>query len=470
MSAPGTSAACGRGGGQVAAWGARGCRGTPPGARAVPARRALRARPATLAWVGLVGLVMAGLPAVPTRAEDEPAERPAATGPAGAAEPGTRATMREIFEAVTHAFVLSLGEPPFGEGAAHEEARAALAALAVHADRLGAHSSTLTPSYDFLRRSLATDIEDARINFERGQLEGARFLLHQLIENCFACHSRLPAGPGLDLGEAFLARPEVEALPLEVQARLAVASREFESALVLYETLLASASTRPVAIDQMGAFENYLKVAIRVRDDLERPSRTLERFRRREDVPVYLDRHIASWTAALRELGRKEPAAEPSDRLAAGRALVREAQLRSFFPADPRGLVYFVAASSELLRFVESAPTDARRLAEAYYLLGVSESHVTHSPWLSETEFFLERAIRTDPRSAFARDAYAFLEEYLIQGFTGPGTGELPADIEAYLAELRGLLAGEAAAIPSPIPSPTSPATAGEWASLPARP
>ena len=68
--------------------------------------------------------------------------------------------------------------------------------------------------------------------------------------------------------------------------------------------------------------------------------------------------------------------------------------------------------------------------AEAYYLLGVAESYISRSHWISETEFFLETAIRTNPQSKTARKAYVVLEEYIVLGYSGSSGTHTPADVQ----------------------------------------
>jgi hypothetical protein len=81
-------------------------------------------------------------------------------------------------------------------------------------------------------------------------------------------------------------------------------------------------------------------------------------------------------------------------------------------------------------------------LAEAYYLLGVAESYISRTLWISETEFFLETAIRLAPTSGPALQAYAFLEEYVLAQHMGSSGLHLPADVRARLEELRRLVDG----------------------------
>jgi seryl-tRNA synthetase len=108
-----------------------------------------------------------------------------------------------------------------------------------------------------------------------------------------------------------------------------------------------------------------------------------------------------------------------------------------------RGLIQFMLASSVLHQLSEttpSTPENASLLAEVYYLLGLVETTLSRTSWTSETEFYLETAIRQDPKSGFARDAYMLLEEYLILGYTGSAGVNLPEEVETYLWELQDLI------------------------------
>ena len=79
-------------------------------------------------------------------------------------------------------------------------------------------------------------------------------------------------------------------------------------------------------------------------------------------------------------------------------------------------------------------------LSEAYYLLGLAESHISRGYWVSETDFYLERAIRLAPRTQSARDAYELLESYTISAFSGSAGMTVPQDIEENLEELKKLI------------------------------
>jgi hypothetical protein len=349
----------------------------------------------------------------------------------------TQASMRDIFEALSIAFIPSLNEQQFQAPANRQRIRKALGALAEHAAQIESHGQGVVPRFDFLRRSLVRDAQGALQRYERGEYQAAQFILHQLTQNCFACHAKLPSPQPSTLGKPFLETAQIADLSLQERARLAVATRQFDTALETYEALFRSPMLTAGEISLMGAFEDYLKIAIRVRGDFERAMATLQTFRQRSDLPQYLTEYMVNWVEALHELRFRQDQGEAVSR---ARALIQEAQLRNRFPVDRLGLVHFVVASSLLQRFIDADPVNQAQLAEAYYLLGVAESHISRSLWVSETEFFLETAIRLSPRSPYARKAYAFLEEYVLTGYTGSAGLHLPEDVRTHLEELRRLV------------------------------
>ena len=104
--------------------------------------------------------------------------------------------------------------------------------------------------------------------------------------------------------------------------------------------------------------------------------------------------------------------------------------------------MHFVVASSLLHRFLNTQPADKGALAEAYYLLGITEASISRTAGLSETPFFLETAIRLDPTSAVAAKAYDVLNIYILTEYTGSLGTRMPPDVQEHLEELRRLRGG----------------------------
>jgi hypothetical protein len=174
-----------------------------------------------------------------------------------------------------------------------------------------------------------------------------------------------------------------------------------------------------------------------VEGDTRRALATLRRFRAREDLPTYLTPYLNAWIAAL---GAPPPAPAPAAALETAHDLIAEGQAANRYPADRMGLIQFLTASAILNRFVTDPTAAPEDLAEAYYLLGVTEAGITRVPWPPEAELYLETAIRVAPRSPAAENAYLLLEETLTASYTGSAGTVLPPDASKKLEELRQLI------------------------------
>ena len=195
-------------------------------------------------------------------------------------------TMRAIFQALTQVFPWSLDPQQFEAPEQRQRIHAALRLLAENTSGLETHRQDVPLSFDFLRRTLARTAQDAVQRYEQGQYQQARFALQQLTAQCFACHSRFTHPQPFDLGKRFLTALPLAQLSLRDQVRLAVATRQFETAIETCETLFRSTTMTAAAIDVLGVFEDYLKIVLRVREDFARAIATFEQFLGRADVTL----------------------------------------------------------------------------------------------------------------------------------------------------------------------------------------
>lgn len=383
----------------------------------------------TVLIAGAAAVIAAAFPFV----IDSPAAGPQAAGGE------TRAAMDRIFDALTGVFALSLDQGAFAAPAVRKRVLDDLKALDAESALLAAHGEAGSP-HAFLRRSMAADARDALLRFEEADHEGAAIALRWLTANCLACHSKLPTGDGPALAGAFLDDERIARLPLEERVRLEVVSRRFDRALAGYESLLASTGSEPAEVFFMGAFEEYLKICLRVKGDTARATATLEAFARRRDVPLYLSEYVRTWLAAI-----KSQALSPDggDVLARARTLIEQGVAVQIYPGDRRGLVPFIAASGLLHRYLNppagAAPIEAPGKCHAYYLLGLAETGISRLSWISEVEYFLETSIRTCPGTALSREAYIALEERILTSYSGSSGLDVPPDIEGRLEELERL-------------------------------
>jgi hypothetical protein len=122
------------------------------------------------------------------------------------------------------------------------------------------------------------------------------------------------------------------------------------------------------------------------------------------------------------------------------RKVIDEGRAATRFPKDRSQQVMFIEAASILHKFLQSKPEKNEDVAEALFLLGVAESYVSRSYWISETDHLLEQAIRRAPGAPVAKEAYEFLEEYMLSGYSVTAR-KIPEGEEKRLEELRELIA-----------------------------
>jgi hypothetical protein len=352
-------------------------------------------------------------------------------------EDGTRALMNRIVEPLVRVLPASLEEETFADPARREEIGAAVDELADAAAELGKHATKRDAGFRYLGGSLAQDAARTAERFARGEYPEARYALHQMTNTCIVCHSRLPSDRESPLADRLFARAEVAGLSVRQRARLQMATRRFDAALGSYEVLFADPESSPVTFDLGGDLLDYLTISLRVRRDVERPRAALARLSARPDVPHYMQRNLRAWLVALPEIQGQLQLAPTVGR---ARILIADGQKARGYAADRAGVIYDLAASSVLHRYLDSDPEPGAETAEALYLIGITDAWTQRSYWVSEAEFALKTAIRMAPREPVAREAYLLLEEYTVLGYSGSGGVNVPPDVQAELDELRALI------------------------------
>ncbi len=360
-------------------------------------------------------------------------------------DPGVQQSMAEIVAALGLLLPASLDDDAWEDPTGADDRKRAMAQLSISTRLLREHARGESDALEFLATSLAADAAMIETAYVLGEEMSARYRIQGLVETCVACHSRLPDFDDSALGRRITKTVEVQALPHAQRAALLAATRQWEDALVAYESLLAPGPdpARGTPLDRFWSIPEYVEVSVRVRGDLGRPVPTLAAFASDDEVPGWVARAVHEWIAALRAIeGRR---IREGTELAAARDLIEEARAAGAFPAERTGFVHYVAASSLLHRMLDRGDAPVMDKAEAYYLLGVTESHIGVRGWLSLTEFYLERAIRTAPDAPWAAGALTALEFHLTVEFSGPEGLDLPSDLRALLDQLRALVDAHAA-------------------------
>jgi hypothetical protein len=361
---------------------------------------------------------------------------PASFGAAARAEEAdaTRATMQVIFDNVRTLLTFAVEEGGFRDPAHERQIIDALNELGDQAAMLSEHAGAGDVGSAFLASALERYALLVLRNYEWGRVGRLRPLIYRTTEICIACHTRLPSPGDSPVAGDFIDSQTVRALPPYERAKVEVATRRFDDALVTLEALLASPTMAPREL--VDVTRTYLWVNLRVKRDFERPLPVLERLTQRPGLPTALRRDVGQWVEDLRRLHAHPPAGSG---LQAARTLVEAAQRF----ADPRGgLVDYVAASGLLHRYLEEETAQVGRdqRAAAYYLLGVTEYRSHADDWLPQAELYLEYAVRMAPQSPAAARAYDLLAAKVMSAYGAASPDALPEGIRDHLRKLRALM------------------------------
>lgn len=362
---------------------------------------------------------------------------PVASSPQESDYNATQATMRGIFITLMTVYKYSLVPEEFEDPSNNAQIQGTLQALVANASELERHGGGLNPSFGYMRRSLAKDANDALNRFNQGQYMGSRFVISRITENCVTCHTKLPTRGEFDVGAQFLEEIKPKKLQPADRVTIELAARQFDAALKTYEQMFADPEMTPEDLALLGAFEGYLRVCIGAMNDTKRPIQTFSAYVQREDVPAPQKKLTGGWIKALEAT---DLTSAEGQELPAARALLEKAEANRKHPSDRSRLVDYVVVTTLLHRYIESGPENNVDIAEAYYLMGVAESRITRSYWISETDFLLEQAIRKAPKSPVAKQAYDFLAEYTISGHLETSAREVSPELKANMEELRALI------------------------------
>ena len=350
----------------------------------------------------------------------------------------TRDTMQVIFEQLRLLLQIDMSGGEFDSPQYREEVLEALremddqsAILASHGfyeDSAGAFLASVLERYSLLLLR----------SYERGESEKVQQFLYGMTDICIACHTRLPSSHDSPVAKQFADSKAVWALPEKKRARVQVATRRFDDALITLERLIESSEVvSPVVLQDV--LRTYLIVNIRVKGDMERPVATLESVEHRSAPQSAWRRDVEIWLESLQHFRNTPFIVDP---LASAREVIDSATSADF-PSERSALVDYIAASSLLHRYLASKPSGAMGVSEAHYLLGLAEYRIYPDDWLPQAELFLELAIVLAPDAPWAKPAYALLVEKIHRSYLQSPGGRLPPEVEGRLKELKEAIDGD---------------------------
>ena len=329
--------------------------------------------------------------------------------PAPAADTGL--VMRDVYDAIAYLLPLSVRNSETDTPWDRELIDAKLAVLNSASQALVEHAKGQDTEFTLLARSFDRLVGDISASFREEWPDYAYYSLMELTDHCVACHSRLPSESQQLFGERLVARMQIEDIEPENRALLLVATRQFDTALVLLEQRLLDPALDPVEAEYRGIIVRYLRVALSTATDLERVGDFIDDYAARDDLPYYLKRRLAHWRSALtRHAGSLS--GEPN--LERARQVFGHATKLTLAPGNRiRAVEDFIAARLMRTYLVAHPDIDPAVRAELYFKLAIVSLRTSEpEPAVPEMEMLLTAAIEADPSGPLAKEAYAMLEEY----------------------------------------------------------
>ena len=349
----------------------------------------------------------------------------------------TKEIMWQLYDAIAYLLPLSVTDKDAFSSVDEALLEKHLADLKIGASRLAEHGSSRDANFELLAKSFNTLTQDIEEGFRGEWPSYSYYSLAELTQHCVACHSRLPAESVPSLGQKVLARIDTDDFATWNLVNLLIATREFDTAMSKLEKALLDPQTSASQLEYSGQLITYLRVAINIEADVQRPHQFFDKFLKRDDIPYYLSYRVEHWQKDLLAL-KKYLTGEPS--FDSAREVLKYSESITRVPGDSIRAVADLVAAAILQQLLDgTSALSSTQKAEAYYNLGIIALRTFEIDFsVPELEYLFISAIKADPKGPFASESYRYLEEfgYLEDPDAPPGAGPL-VQRTVDLAELR---------------------------------
>lgn len=296
----------------------------------------------------------------------------------------------------------------------------------------------IDPSLTFLAEQFSDQARRAYRAIQIGQLDYGKTLLRSATSYCIACHTRHENGPEFS---AFPLSDKVKTLGTEERAELYVATRQFDKALVDFNSLIADeelVKKRP--FDWERTLRNALAIAVRVKKDPKAATKTVNEALKSPFVPEFERAKLVNWQKAI-ETWSKEPTIKTNTEIGHAAEMKRlylatlDAQLNAIDHSAEVQFLRLSAAAHDVLR----VGRDPKLIAEALMTAGTAYEVLANPIFWPMHEFYYEACVRQLPHSPLAQKCYSRFERSVYLGYTGTSGTNIPDDIRELLTKLRTL-------------------------------
>ena len=349
--------------------------------------------------------------------------------------PEPKQLMRAIFARISYLIPLSFDQQKFSDKTDN--------AVQIQIDALGKSSADLEllgtkhgDDFHYLAKNLHQDIKDVKKYYDEGRYRQSAFILQNLTENCFACHSKYENHQKTPSPEHFYKALGFSSLPADEKARILVITRQFDAAQKAYEQLLLKELNKSFSVLEP-AIEQYLAISVGVLRDYDTPLACFEKLIEADHLDISTASILKGWIGDLKLLKTEKSFAGQD--LQVLEKLIAKAKLKTDHMHDKRGLVYWTAIKS-LLNHLSRQKFPPKVETDIYYWLGVTATMFEHSFWIAQMPFYLEKSIRLAPNYETALRAFTLLEKNITLGYTGSGGTFIPYEEKEKINNLRTLV------------------------------
>jgi hypothetical protein len=299
---------------------------------------------------------------------------------------------------------------------------------------LSSSRKTVEPGLGAISGLFGDYLATLRRRFDRGQTEFARSQLLTATSFCAACHTRIWVDKDFEDVER-----QVKTLRVSDRERadLYAATRQFDSALALYERVLrGKVQGEEGYYAWTHAARSALRITVRVKNSPDALAKLIASLEARTDLPSDLRDYVAGWRSDLTEWQAEKTDASklsPPELVKKARELIGHVDGKFDYelPDIPQ------LRATQYLHEALSRDANGKHRAEALFLLGLAYSG-PQDPLLWELDgLYFEACVRENPRTEIARRCFKRLQNELYLGYSGSAGTNLPSDELERLAALR---------------------------------
>ncbi|HEX5036521.1 MAG TPA: hypothetical protein VFX30_05140 [bacterium] len=282
-------------------------------------------------------------------------------------------------------------------------------------------------------------LDDLKAGLKSGNPVYLRNRIRTAAGFCFECHTSTPAQGNFQDAEKRVAALKLTSFQ---KAEYLAATRQFDKALDLYDTLLGGRTSPEAQSTELAhAVRNALILAVRVKEDPKRAEAVLDRVEARQDLSSYFRGQIDAWKKDVSDWKKEKPLkadAAAGTWLAKAQKAADRARMLQRYPADHAGDVSYMRAISFAQQALAHSPDETQK-AHAFYLLGAAHS-VLGDPLLWDLgSYYFETCVEASPHTSLAQSCFDRWVQETTFSYTGSAGVSLPADLSRKMERLRGL-------------------------------